>query len=105
MEHATITPTEWPATTESILASIESCAARDGEATVNEGILCLVRARKALNDARLACLFARRFHAGRIDVRQRLESIAAQLKLEHNRFPLTILDNGGGHERPPIFQQ
>lgn len=105
MEPQLSTPIDspWPVTTASLLASIEGHAARYGTDTVNEGVLALVRARKAINDARLSCLAAARCEKLNGITRDRLCSIAAAIEGEHDRFPLTILANAGGRKRPPIF--
>jgi hypothetical protein len=102
MEKAELTPTDWPVVTRSLLADIERIAATHEESQVNQGVLALVRARKALMDARLAVINAKRLYPEKPELNERLESIASDLFAQHARFPLTVLVNGS-RPRPPIM--
>ena len=82
--------TEWPACTKSYLADVEKLSTIDPD-TVRQPLLALVRARKAINDAAIACGFARRLFPENKPTQDRLESIAAVLREEQKRFPLTFL--------------
>lgn len=86
--------TTWPAVTESFLADVVKLSTEPKE-RVNQPILALAQARKALNDARLACDYARRLNPSNQKLQDRLESIAYNLHMDLKRFPLDII----GHSR------
>lgn len=88
-----IAETEWPPVTRSILAEHERLEESHTHEQINQPLFALVRARKAVNDARLACLYARKLHLPEKSarLRDRLESISENIKLEMDRFPLTIV--------------
>ena len=105
METASFTTNAYPIVTRSLLADIERIAATHQESQVNQGVLSLIRARKAINDALLAVRAATKHYPKNEMVRNDLERIGMELKAAHDDLPLTILENGGGHVRPPIFKQ
>lgn len=104
MEHATYTDTQWPVVTRSLLADMERIAAAHEESQVNQGVLALVRARKAIHDAVLSLRAAERQYVNNSPVKDRLERVRWDMLKAHDTLPLTILDNGGGHPRPKIMK-
>lgn len=85
---------EWPAVTLSLLADHERLASTHDAAQLNAPLFALIRARKALNDARLSLRAARLLHKGNQRLCDRLESISAALAIEGKRFPLSIVGQG-----------
>lgn len=85
-----VVETEWPGCTELFLADVEKLSALPPE-QVHQPLLTLVRARKAIGDAIIACSHARRLYPESKAVQDRLESIAATLREEQKRFPLTFI--------------
>lgn len=83
---------EWPTATQDLLADHEKLEATHGAEQVNQPLFALIKARKALTDARLALDRAAQFYAALPTVRDRLSSISAALKQEHERFPLHVIN-------------
>ena len=82
---------EWPAVTTSLLADHERLDATHDPSQINQPLFALIRARKAIGDARLALHKARLLFKDNILVSDRLESIAAQLSEEMRRYPVSIV--------------
>jgi hypothetical protein len=99
-----ITITPWPVVTRSLLADHDKLAASHDPSQINQPLFALIRARKAIGDARLACLFAKRLyvHADKPELLERLTQVAAALEAVHTAFPLTILENAKNHPRRHI---
>lgn len=105
METASITDIAWPGVTRTMLADFERNAATYDPSEVNQEILHLIRARKAIGDAIIKCgAAARHVPDSHGEVIERLAELSQGLRDIHDRFPLTVLENGGGHPRPKIFQ-
>lgn len=102
MEAASFTTSLFPVVTFSILADHEKLERCYDPSEVNQSVFTLIKARKAINDARLAVLTAKRRQTKQPTI-DRLTEIYETLTQAHNNFPLTILDNGGGHQRPSIM--
>lgn len=104
METASITDIPWPGVTRTMLAVFERNAATYDQCEINQEILYLIRARKAIGDAALACRAAtRRVPVTHPKVVARLAELIEALNAVHDQFPLTVLENGGGHPRPSIM--
>lgn len=95
---------DWPIASATELADHEKLEASYSPEQLNQPVFALIRARKALNDAIIAVSNASRKCSEKHNVRDRLVSIGSELKQQHARFPLTIVQNGGGHPRPSIGQ-
>lgn len=102
MESASFTTSQFPVVTFSILADHEKLERCCNESEINQAVFSLIKARKAINDARLAVSAAKRRQTKQPAI-DRLTEISNALTEAHDNFPLTILDNGGGHERPSIM--
>ncbi len=97
-----VTAAEWPVVTKSLLAD----SARLGTlpaSEVNQPLLALMRARKAIADAMLSCQFSKRLNPTKPAVRERLDELTNELRELHARFPLTILENAQGRPRRHIM--
>lgn len=103
MEALNITDTGYPAASRSLLADYQMLEKHHGEHEINQPLFALIQARKAINDARLCCRYARGLNKDKEKVVERLEELAKELAAMEPRFPLTILDNGGNKPRPPIM--
>jgi len=101
--HTEIQHTEWPPVTASLLQDHERLAATHDPSQINQPIFALVRARKALMDAILACRFAAKQWEAKPEVRDRLLSIASEVRLSHSRFPLSIIGQSlSGPAKAPV---
>lgn len=101
-----ITDTPYPVVTKSLLADHEKLEASHDPSQVNQPLFALIKARKALNDARLMCQYAKRFQdAEKTDrgeaTAKRLSEIV--LMLASIDFPITILENAKNHPRRHIM--
>lgn len=86
--------TRWPSTTPSLLAKHEVLAATHAPEELNEPLFALMRARKTLNDTRIAFALVRRLHAGkRPDVAERISELSLTLAKVADDFPLSIVNN------------
>jgi len=96
----------WPAVTASLLADHEALLRTHVPSEINQSLFALIRARKALGDARLALATARRL-AVRPEVKERLTELSLSLTSAHDRFPLTLLQNAPSstRARPKIFAE
>lgn len=103
MEALALTDTGFPVASRSLLADHEVIERCHSEEEINQPLFALIKARKAINDARLCCRYARALNKDREKVVGRLEELAKELANMEPRFPLTILDNGGNKPRPPIM--
>ena len=86
-----ITTTDWPRTTRSILEYMGSLPPDSAPGDCNLQVLALVRARKAIMDARLACRSAaKEWREKHPAVAERLEELSVSMLEAHNRFPLDV---------------
>lgn len=97
-----VTVSDWPVTTRALLADYKKLSAMP-EDQVNQPLLALIKARKAIMDARLACQHARRFYKTKESVYSRLLEFSGTLEVMHNAFPLTLLENAKNHPRRHIM--
>lgn len=104
MEHAQLIESEWPTVTATLLAGHEKLEQCYKPEEINQGIFALIKARKAIFDAHIAVHAAKKHFVDKPHVKERLSLIGNALMCEHDNMPLTVVDNGGGHERPPIMK-
>ncbi len=98
-----VTVTPFPVVTRSLLADHEKLARSHTPEQVNQPLFALIRARKALNDARLACQAARALNASNDAVVLHLSAFMQTLGEMNERFPLTILENAPNRPRRHIL--
>jgi hypothetical protein len=84
-----IITTEWPLVTRSQLQSAINVQKFHTPDQINQRIMSLIMARKAIGDAVIACNAASHYYSD-TDVGRRLSSIMEYLKLVTEYFPLTI---------------
>lgn len=84
---------DWPVATLALLADHERLAATHTPEQINQPLFALIRARKAINDARIM-VNAAKVHSSDERVRERLTTLSRDLAVISERFPLTIADYG-----------
>ena len=91
---------EWPVATASLLQDFERLEATHSPSEVNQPLFALIRARKALGDARLRCRWASKQHPSNLPLQERLTAIASALANAIECFPLSILGQPLARPRP-----
>ncbi len=74
-----------------LLRDHERLSASHEPEQLNQAVFALIRARKAIGDARIAVAHARRLNAENKATEKRLETIGKRLEKEHARFPLLVM--------------
>jgi len=97
-----VTVSDWPVVTKSALADLAKMEALP-EGEVNQKVLAFIRARKAINDAMIACRAAKRFYSPGEPACDKLSDHVTELKKLHDDFPITILENAQGRPRRHIM--
>ncbi len=97
-----VTDTPYPVVTRSLLADHEKLEAHHTPEQINQPLFALIKARKALSDAHIACNCAKR-KSESYAVTSRLNQIMAMLRSLHEEFPLTILENAPNRPRKHIM--
>lgn len=83
---------EWPVASQDLLADAAALESTHAPEQINQPLFALIRARKALNDARLSLMRASQLWASQPAVRDRLVSLAAEMTTAHDRFPLHVIN-------------
>ena len=80
----------WPVATKSLLADHQKLEHNHEPAEINQPLFALIKARKAVNDAMIACAYARRLNSNLPKTVRRLDSLVRSLRTAHDRFPLSV---------------
>lgn len=105
MERAnSLIESEWPTASLTELRDHERMERAHLPDQINQPLFALIKARKALYDAKLSISAAKRWFGDKENVRERLDSISAAIEREHDRFPLTVLQGVDHRPRPSIMQ-
>jgi hypothetical protein len=93
----------WPVATASLLQDFERLEATHSPEEVNQPLFALIRARKALGDARLHCRWASKQHPANAPLQERLAAISSALANAIECFPLSILGQPLAKRRSKIL--
>lgn len=87
--HDISTADPFPLVTRSLLADSARLSAAP-TTSVSQPLLSLILARKAINDAVIACNAAKRLHPGNLPIRARLDAVMSTLTAQIGEMPLRI---------------
>lgn len=80
----------WPTVTPTLLADHEKLERTHTRAEINQAIFSLIKARKAISDARIFIHAASRANDDKLDVVKQLAAIKQLLNQAHEMFPLSV---------------
>jgi hypothetical protein len=81
----------WPTATHSLLQDYIHLETNHSIDEINQPLFSLIKARKAINDAFIACSAARRLNTRNPKVSKRLQSLSRKLSKLHTDFPLSLI--------------